>query len=223
MSRGRSAGFEPKAERSGLDDPVERAAERHVERQQTVAEPDRHVPREHERRDVAEADGLDPAIRVEAGRAGEPAARHVDGDVDRAGPRRDRDTTRLDGPRHQRDRPVTARGRVALVVEEHDAEIGPVVVRRRDEPAVHVGMTAWFVDDESANIIEVVSGPASPLEDRPTLQLRDAPGHDPERLAGRVVVDGPDRSLEGLSVVAHRVRSPSSRALTAGHSGAMTL
>ena len=49
------------------------------------------------------------------------------------------------------------------------------------------------------------------------------PGHDPERLAGRVVVHGPDRALDGLQVGAHRARSPSSRALTAGHSGAMTL
>ena len=94
-------------------------------------------------------------------RAGQAAARHVDGDGDLACARRDRDAAGLDRPGHERDRPVAARRRVALVVEEHDAEVRPVVVRRRDEAAVHVGVAARLVDEQPADIVEVVARPSA--------------------------------------------------------------
>ncbi len=190
------AGREPMPERGRFDAAVEGAAERHVERDEAVRRPDRDVPREHERRDVPEPDRLDPAVVVEPRRADQPPARHVDRDTDDAVRRHGRKPARVDRPRDQRDRAVAARGRVALVVEEHDAEVRPVVVGRRHERPVHVGVAARLVDQQPADVIEVVHRPAPALEDGPALEVGDAAGHDPERLAGRVVVDGPDRALE---------------------------
>ena len=59
------------------------------------------------------------------------------------------DDALVERPRDERDRPVPARGRVALVVEEDDAEIGAVVVRRHDVAAVHVGVAARLEDQEA--------------------------------------------------------------------------
>ncbi len=72
-------------ERPHVQGAVERATERDVEGQLTPARVDLHVAREHERRDVPEAHRLDPTAGVQAGRAGEPARRHVHGDRDLAG------------------------------------------------------------------------------------------------------------------------------------------
>ena len=98
----------------------------------------------------------------------------------------------VERPRDERDRPVPARGRVPLVVEEHDAEIGAVVVRRHDVAAVHVGVAARLEDQEAPEPIEPVAREAAPLEDRPALEGRHAARDDAKRLAARVVVDGRD-------------------------------
>ena len=111
---------------------------------------------------------------------------------------------------------MAARGRVALVVEEHDAEVGAVVVRGRDEAAVHVGVTARLVDQQVADIVDMVRRPTAALEDRAPFELGDPADHDPERLAGGVVVDRFDLH-DGGRIAA------SSLALTAGHSSATTL
>jgi hypothetical protein len=102
------------------------------------------------------------------------------------------DDTGVERPGDERDRAVPAGGRVALVVEEHDAELGTRVVRRHDMAAVHVRVTAGLEDHEAAHVVEVVAGEAPPLEDRCALERRHAARHDPKRLAARVVVDGLD-------------------------------
>ncbi len=112
---------------------VERPAERDVEHQPAPARLDLHVAREHERGDVPEAHRLDPTVAVQARRAGEPARRDVDRDRDLTSARFGRDPTGVDRPGHQRDRPVPARRRIALVVEEHDAQVTVGVVGWRDE------------------------------------------------------------------------------------------
>ena len=147
-------------ERPHVERAVERATERDVEGQRAAAGLDLDVAREHERRDVPEADGLDAAGVVQAGRAGEPARRDVDRDVDLVARRRDGDAPGVDRPGHERDRPVAAGRRVALVVEEHDAEVGVRVVGRRDEAAVHVGVAARLVDEQPADVVEVRRRPS---------------------------------------------------------------
>ena len=88
---------------------------------------------------------------------------------------------------------MTARRRVAGVVEEHDAEVGAVVVRRHDVAAVHVGVAARLVDEQPADVVEPLERVAASLEDRRAPERLDAAGDDPERLAPGVVVDRPDR------------------------------
>ena len=85
---------------------------------------------------------------------------------------------------------MAAGRRVALVVEEDDAEVGAGVVRLGDEAAVHVGVAARLVDEEAADAVEDLAGEPAALEHRPALERPDAAGDDPERLAAGVVVDG---------------------------------
>ena len=94
---------------------------------------------------------------------------------------RDQQHPRFERPRDERDRAVPARRRVAGVVEEHDAEIGAVVLRLGDEAAVHVGVAARLVDEQLPQMIEPLGRVAALLEDRVPAQL--LPGHDAERLA----------------------------------------
>ena len=130
------------------------------------------------------------------------------------------DDALVERPRDERDRPVTARRRVALVVEEDDPEVGAVVLRRDDVAAVHVGVTARLEDEQAAVGVEVLAREAAPLEDRRALERRDAARHDPERLAARVVVDRLDvqwRSLnDGYRSVRSSVPSRLSRRSQAG-------
>ena len=194
---------------------VERPTERDVERQPAPARLDLHVAREHERGDVPEAHRLDPTVAVQARRAGEPARRNVDRDRDLTGARFRRDATGVDRPGHQRDRPVPARRRVALVVEEHDAQVAVGVVGWRDEAAVHVGVAARLVDEELADVVDIRGGPAAAFRHGPAFERRDTAGHDPERLATGVVV--------GRRDLGQRASRASRRALTPGHSPASTL
>jgi hypothetical protein len=98
----------------------------------------------------------------------------------------------VERPRHERDRPVPARRRVAGIVEEDDAEVGAVVVRRDDMAAVHVRVTARLVDEQPPHVVEPLERIATLLEDRRAAQRLDAARDDPERLAAGVVVDGLD-------------------------------
>ena len=86
-------------------------------------------------------------------------------------------------------------------MEEDDAEIGAVVVRRDDVAAVHVRVPARLVHEQSAEAIEVVAREAPALQDRRPLERRHAARDDAERLATRVVVDDRDdrRPAHGIS------------------------
>ena len=117
----------------------------------------------------------------------ETTGRHVDDDVVLA--LLARDDALVERPGDERDRPVSARGRVARVVEEDDAEIGVVVVRLDDEAAVHVGVAARLVDEQPPHVVEPLERVAPLVEDRRALRRLDAARDDPERLARRVVVD----------------------------------
>ena len=85
-------------------------------------------------------------------------------------------------------------------MEEDDAEVGVRVVRLDDEAAVHVRVAARLVDEQPANVVEALERVAPLVEDRRALRQLDATGDDPERLAGRVVVDRAD--LHGPTLVA---------------------
>src|SRR3954454_12650242 len=156
-----------------LDRRVEGAAERDIDAGDDVAAP-------HERRDVAEADGTHAPV-LHARLRLEPARRDVD---DNAGAIAEAVVER---PRDESDRPVTARRRVARVVEEDDAEIRALVLRLGDEAAVHVGVPARLVDEQPAQAAEPLRRVASLLEDRPATEL--LAGDDSERLPRGVVVD----------------------------------
>ena len=175
------AGLDPLPQRG-----VEGAAERDVDRD--LSHPNARRP--DERRDVAKRDRADAA--ADDGCHGfEPARGNVDDDpVLSLAALHD---ALVERPRDESDRPVTARRRVAGVVEEHDAEVGAVVVRRHDVAAVHVGVAARLVDEQPADVVEPLERVAASLEDRRAPERLDAAGDDPKRLATGVVVDRPDR------------------------------
>jgi hypothetical protein len=52
---------------------------------------------------------------------------------------------------------------------------------------------ARLEDEQATDVVEVVPRPAPSLEDGRSLEWRDAADDDPERLAGGVVVDRPNR------------------------------
>ena len=165
-----------------LEEGVERAAEGDVDGAPGDLQPAGVDVRGH----VAEAHGLHVAV-LDARDRLQPSRGAVDDD---AGLRLGRvDDAALDRPRDERDRAVAARGRVARVVEEDDAEVGALVLRLRDEAAVHVGVAARLVDEQAADVVDVLEGVAALVEDRAAGKRVDAAGDDPERLAGRVVID----------------------------------
>ena len=67
---------------------------------------------------------------------------------------------------------MPAGGRVPRVVEEDDAEVGAVVVRRDDVTAVHVRVTARLEDEQAAHVVDVLEREAAPFEDRRALERR---------------------------------------------------
>ncbi len=93
---------------------------------------------------------------------------------------------------------MPAGSRVPGVVEEDDAEIGAVVVRRAHEAAVHVGVPTRLVDEQLSDRIKPIGREAAPFEDRRALRLPDAARHDAKRLPARVVVGRPNRERGAL-------------------------
>ena len=145
--------------------------------------------RPHERGHVPEAHRPDPAVldgrpRLEAPR------RDVDDDAVDALASRDHPV--VERPGDERDRPVPAGRRVALVVEEDDPEVGAVVVRRDDVAAVHVRMPARLEDEQPPHVVGLLEREAPALQDRRTLEGRRPARDDAEGLAARVVVDDLD-------------------------------
>src|SRR5262245_50735797 len=148
-----------------LDALLERRIEGAAERDVDGAAMDLDPLRPHEGRYVAKAHGRD-AVAFHVRPRLEAARGNVDHDVVLALP--SLDDTRVAGPRDERDRPVAARGRVARVVEEDDAEVGAVVVRLDDVALVHVGMAARLVHEQPADVVEPLERVATLVEDRPT-------------------------------------------------------
>ena len=185
IRRGRSSGHDAQAEARRRHRGVDRAAVGHVDldagrrrrraRSRTTARcgTRRSRPR---RRACARARRRGPTAR-----RSRPRPRRRAGASTSAG---------LDRPRAERDRAVAARGRVAVLVPEEHAEVGAVVVGRDEEAAVHVGVAARLVAEQPPHRVDLVRGRRvlAPLEHGRAGDLGRARRHDPERLAGRVVV-----------------------------------
>ncbi len=146
--RGQVVGGHAQAEARGGDRGVDRAAVGHVDRDARGL----HVARDDERGHVAKGDRLDDPA-ADANARDDAAGGHVDRDVDLAVARRGQ-RPRLDGPGAERDRPVSARGRVAVLVPEEDAEVGALVVGRDEEAAVHVRVPARLVAQQPADRLD---------------------------------------------------------------------
>ena len=76
-----------------------------------------------------------------------------------------------------------------------------VVVRLDDEAAVHVRVAARLEDEQPPHVVEALERVAALVEDRRAAERLDSAGHDPERLAARVVVDRADRRHSAVSLV----------------------
>ena len=165
-----------------LDGGVEGTTERDVDR--ALAELDTFGP--DERGHVAEAHRSHATV-LDARPRVEPTRGDVDDDVVLA--LLLLDDALVERPRDERDRPVPARGRIAGVVEEDDAEVRFRVLRLDDEAAVHVGVPARLVHEQPPNVVEPVVRVAPLVEDRRTLRRLYTVGDDPEWLTRGVVVD----------------------------------
>jgi len=180
-----------------LDPLLERCVERAAEREVDDAAGGLDPLRPDERGYVAEPHRADATVLHRRPRL-EPAGRNIDDDA--CLPLAPLDDAFVQRPRDERDRPVPACRRVALVVEEHDPEVGTLVVGRDDMAAVHVGVAAGLVHEQPPERIELRAREAAALEDRRPLERRDAAGDDAERLTARVVVDDrDDRPAHGVS------------------------
>jgi len=201
------------AGRFGIDDGVERAAERHIHR--NLAAADRHHQRrlEDEGRDVAERHGLDVngiAVMGQVRARLHQACRGVVADVDRRRlaavfmilrirlafattlRRALPDQPALDRHRRDGDDAVAAHGAPAFVVHEEHA--GMRIARHRfgQQRAVHVGVSARFEDQRLAQVIEPFHGPGALFQHGPAVRRRHALDDEPKRLPGRMGVDRPD-------------------------------
>src|SRR6187431_2769887 len=193
-------------ELGGIDAFLDRGIEGTAESDVHLASPQLDTLGPDERRDVAEADRAHAAVLHRRPRL-ETAGRHIDDDVVLS--LVPLDDAVIECPRDERDRPVPARRRVAGVVEEHDAEIGALVVGLDDETAVHVGVAARLVDEKPSNVVELLERVTALFENRRAARRLDAGRHDPERLARGVVVDGAD--LHGSTLDEDRsIEDPSS-------------
>ena len=112
-----------------------------------------------------------------------------------------RHPTGLDGPCTERDRPVSARGRVAVLVPEQDTELGPFIVRWHEEAPVHVSVAARLVAEQLAHAVDLLRARRvlTPVPDRGARDLERAEIDDPKRLAGGVVIGRLDLDRGSLS------------------------
>ena len=98
------------------------------------------------------------------------------------------DDALVECPRDEGDRAVPAGSRVAGIVEEDDAEVGPDVVCRHDVTSVHVGVAARLEHEEPADVVQALQCIAAPRENRLSAQRLDTSGDDAERLAAGVII-----------------------------------
>jgi hypothetical protein len=139
-------------------------------------------------RHVAEADGADPPACVPPEPDAGPPGRHVDAERARVG----RHQPGVGRPGGQGYRAVAAGGGEAGLVEEDRAELRALVVGRGDEASVHPAVAARLLDEQPAHVVEASRGMLAPLGDARAGQAGNAAGHDAERLARGVIVDGAD-------------------------------
>ena len=90
-------------------------------------------------------------------------------------------------------------------MEEDHAELGSVILRLRDEAAVHVGVPARFENEQLADVVEVLQREAPFLQDGLSLEGWHTTADDPKRFAGSVIVDGADHQAAPHNRLAHRV------------------
>jgi hypothetical protein len=83
---------------------------------------------------------------------------------------------------------------------EQDAKISPVIVSRNDEAPVHVRMPARLMTQQLSQAVgfRVAGRVRPPVGDGGARQLDRRVSHNAERLARRVVVNGPDDELSHL-------------------------
>ena len=98
----------------------------------------------------------------------------------------------LQRPRSQRYSAVTADGKVTGVVEEYGAEVRALVVGFGYEAAIHIGVTARFIDDKLSYVIESLHCVQAFIEHGVSVDGGYAAADYAERLARRVVIDRAD-------------------------------
>ena len=116
------------------------------------------------------------------------ARRRVVADFVRAG----RDEAAVDGHGRDRDDAVPAHRAPALVVHEQDAGVPIVGDRLGEQRAVHVRVAARLQHQRAPEVIEPLHRPRTLVEHRRAFGRWDAVDDQPQRLAGRVRVDGAD-------------------------------
>lgn len=133
------------------------------------------------------------------------AGGHVDRDVDLTVLGRPH-PARFDRPGAEGDRPVAARGRVAVLVPEQDPQVCATIVGRHEETAVHVRVPARLVAEEPAHAVDPIAAPRviAPVANGRPADLERGSVDDPKRLAGGVVVGRLDLDLSSLSYAAAR-------------------
>ena len=85
---------------------------------------------------------------------------------------------------------MSAGGREAVLVPEQCTEVGSVVIGRRDEASIHVGVAARLIAEQFSQTLDtcVAGGIDPPLCHCLAWQVHRRVGHDPERFPRRVVV-----------------------------------
>jgi len=93
-------------------------------------------------------------------------------------------------PTAQGDRGVAAHRRVALVVGEQDGEVGLGVIGSHGKHAVHVGVAARFVHQHAAEVVVMLGGVTTLVEDGVAFDGRITVGDYADRFATGVHLDG---------------------------------
>ncbi len=193
-------GHDPQAPAPGRRERVDRTAVGDVD----VGAGGRHAARDHVCGNVAKRHALDGACSGTDARDHAPGW-HVDRDLAFAVVGR-RHPPRFDRPRAERDRPVSAGGRVAILVPEQNAKVGTAIVGRHEEAAVHVGVPAGLVTQQPAHAVDFLAARRvlAPVTDRVTRDLEHPEIDDPKRLAGGVVIGRVDLDSRSLAYAAAR-------------------
>lgn len=88
--------------------------------------------------------------------------------------------------------PMAAHGTVALVMHEQNTEVGLRRIRRYDNAAIHVRMSAGFPHQCRSQVVQMLLDIAPAFQNRASRNFRQTTGDDPEWLAFGVSIDGSD-------------------------------